>query len=73
MNCQIFACVHLFELQLILSHCDIMNRSELLMTHLAGCTNRNPLRWKKYIAKCLTWRDALIGIRHDDEPKLLNV
>ena len=42
MNCQIFACVHLFELQMILSYCDITNRSELLMTHLAGCTNRHP-------------------------------
>ena len=35
MNCQIFACVHLFELQMILSYCDITIRSELLMTHLA--------------------------------------
>ena len=36
MNRQIFAYVHLFELQMILSYCDITNRSELLMTHLAG-------------------------------------
>ena len=33
MNCQIFACVNLFELKMILSYCDITNRSELLMTH----------------------------------------
>ena len=29
MNCQIFICVHLFKLQMILSYCDITNRSEL--------------------------------------------
>ena len=28
MNCQIFAYVHLFELQTILSYCDITNQSE---------------------------------------------
>ena len=66
MNCQIFACVHLFELQMILSYCDITNQSELLMTYLAGCINRHPPQWKNYIAKCFTWRDAPIGIRHDD-------
>ena len=42
MNCQIFARVHVFELQMIFSYCDITNRSELLMTHLAGCTNQHP-------------------------------
>ena len=36
MNCQIFCFVHLFELQMIVSYCDIMNRSELLMTPLGG-------------------------------------
>ena len=46
MNCQIFACVHLFELKMILSYCDITNRSELLVTHLAGCTNRHPSWWR---------------------------
>ena len=32
MNCQIFACVHLLELQMMLSYCDIIDQSELLMT-----------------------------------------
>ena len=27
-ECQIFACVHLFELKIILSYCDITNRIE---------------------------------------------
>ena len=73
MNCQIFSCVHLFELKMILSYCDITNQSELLLTHLTGCTNRHPPRWKNHIAKCLTWRDAPIDIHHDGEPKSLNV
>ena len=73
MNCQIFSCVHLFELQMILSYCDIMNRSELLMTHLVGCTNRHPSCWKNYIVQCPIWRDAPIGIRHVGRIILSNV